>query len=1051
MTGNAESSVRQHVRNKYFKNENAFLEERKLKAKHILREIRTFQKKARRKSLHLVTSGPKKLSKAMETRKEYKDSERTSHGDGLVRIHAQVKLPIQTNVYSRESSKLEKMIKSMNGTEKMVLSSLMNYEIFKVIDMAALVDLCKDSETVKLEAGEVLYRYGQELKDVPLYTVVKGAIALYTMEEEQQKVWHDVKSGRMVHGLMQVLATVLGSKGCACVEAKAKEDGCVLVKIPLRKIKNLRNILKDKPIELVRMIRMTLMRHNSVTLTTAIRYLGLIKQCRDTRQEENGMGEKVKIQTSEEKKKLAREMTVKVLGIAKSQMPEMVYEWNEVVSVESEPLVMEGENKIYLMDVAKNEAILPRNASPLLCIVLTGHAVVKIGLSQGPSDTFELYDGDDDGMKNILYEAKPGDTICHLSMISSTWNDWYGSRHGRQPVCVPMATQDSLVVYIPQTVYDLWIAQDPNVAINAAKRLIRCQSKLTKQLDIAMEWIHVNSGEIVATAGEETNCMHIVLNGRLRETVTVPTSNEEVVVGELAQGSTIGEAEILSKGKYRSTVRATRETQLCKVPAKLVQQVVRRYPEAMIHFAKAISYSLTERRGASQIHQSIHMKRKRAIDSLPVDSIAVAILPITGSVPVQLFARSLSKCISSICSVSLLTSEGVGSEFGVSFDGAFEGFDHFADVQGISWLNQMESQNAVVLYQCDWDASAWTRLCIRQADLVLLVANASDLPHFSSLEKQVQDECTNAKRELVLLHVNPSNDYRPENTRQWIEYRPVSHHHHVRVHTQNINIDSTSYKSDFSRLARWLTGTSVGIVLGGGGSRGLAHLGVLRALEEEGIPIDLIGGTSIGAFFGGLYAQNDSSLKIRRAASLFSKEMGSLWGYIKDFTLPLCSYFTGSSFNLNLFGVFKNTKIEDLWLSYFCVTTNLTRSRENIHQNGTIWRYIRASMSLCGYLPPLCDSSNDDSSATSYLCDGGYVNNLPADVMKEMLGAGIILAVDVGAAWDFAGEDYGDTLSGWTILMRKYNPFMKAMKVPSLADIQAQVLLCSSYANYHFS
>ena len=188
---------------------------------------------------------------------------------------------------------------------------------------------------------------------------------------------------------------------------------------------------------------------------------------------------------------------------------------------------------------------------------------------------------------------------------------------------------------------------------------------------------------------------------------------------------------------------------------------------------------------------------------------------------------------------------------------------------------------------------------------------------------------------------------------------------------------------------------------------------------------------------------HDNSLSIRRAARVFSNEMGGVWGYIKDFTLPLSSYFTGANFNANVQSVFAFTKIEDLWLSYFCITTDLARSCEVVHQNGTLWRYVRASMSLCGYLPPLCEKSDPEDSL-HYLCDGGYINNLPADVMKEKFGASIIIAVDVSGKWNFAGENYGDSLSGWHVLWRKYNPFSKTLNVPMLADIQSQLAYVSS-------
>ena len=99
------------------------------------------------------------------------------------------------------------------------------------------------------------------------------------------------------------------------------------------------------------------------------------------------------------------------------------------------------------------------------------------------------------------------------------------------------------------------------------------------------------------------------------------------------------------------------------------------------------------------------------------------------------------------------------------------------------------------------------------------------------------------------------------------------------------------------------------------------------------------------------------------------------------------------------------------------MTTDVTQSCMRVHKMGNLWRYVRASMSLSGYLPPLCDPMDGH-----LLLDGGYVNNLPADVMQQQ-GANFIFAVDVGSQDDFNLTNYGDELSGWWLLWNKWNPF----------------------------
>jgi lysophospholipid hydrolase len=96
----------------------------------------------------------------------------------------------------------------------------------------------------------------------------------------------------------------------------------------------------------------------------------------------------------------------------------------------------------------------------------------------------------------------------------------------------------------------------------------------------------------------------------------------------------------------------------------------------------------------------------------------------------------------------------------------------------------------------------------------------------------------------------------------------------------------TPFKGDFHRLARRLCGKSVGLVLGGGGARGISQIGIIRALEEAGIPIDIVGGTSIGAFIGALYAWDADVVPMYGRAKKFAGRMGSMWRFALDLTYP---------------------------------------------------------------------------------------------------------------------------------------------------------------------
>eukprot|EP01138_Halocafeteria_seosinensis_P004234 gb/GECG01004330.1/.p1 GENE.gb/GECG01004330.1/~~gb/GECG01004330.1/.p1 ORF type:complete len:1590 (+),score=184.72 gb/GECG01004330.1/:1-4770(+) len=329
-----------------------------------------------------------------------------------------------------------------------------------------------------------------------------------------------------------------------------------------------------------------------------------------------------------------------------------------------------------------------------------------------------------------------------------------------------------------------------------------------------------------------------------------------------------------------------------------------------------------------------------------------------------------------------------------------------------AWLSAKEESHRFVVMETDPSCTAWTKMAVQHCDLALLVGQAHTSAELSSVErcimftKVIQENGkplyiprTFCKRELVLLH--PDSSQPPRNTRDWLRRRPVGWHHHVRL----------GELGDYGRLARFIAGKAVGVVLSGGGSRGLAHLGIIRSLEARGVPIDFIGGTSQGAFMGGAYAKGLTSSTVMTAARILSNRIGSTWGVVQSLTLPIISYFSGESFNVLLQQALGDTQIEDLWIKYFCVTTNVTKDRMDVHQTGPLWRYARASMTVMGLLPPMLDVDG------SILVDGGYVNNLPVDVMRKICpSVSTVLAVDVENKDNSALENvtnYGDHISGW--------------------------------------
>ena len=160
----------------------------------------------------------------------------------------------------------------------------------------------------------------------------------------------------------------------------------------------------------------------------------------------------------------------------------------------------------------------------------------------------------------------------------------------------------------------------------------------------------------------------------------------------------------------------------------------------------------------------------------------------------------------------------------------------------------------------------------------------------------------------------------------------MSAHHHVRVHNP----------ADVARLARRVAGRAVGLVLGGGGARAFAHIGALRALVEAGVPVDMIGGASAGAIIAAQFAQGWS------VAELYARNrrLAHLGRSLIDYTVPLVSLIQARKFTAILHELFGQTCIEDLWLPFWCLSSNLTRAEKIVHRAGPLAAALRATCAL---------------------------------------------------------------------------------------------------------
>ncbi|CAA7268103.1 unnamed protein product [Cyclocybe aegerita] len=656
--------------------------------------------------------------------------------------------------------------------------------------------------------------------------------------------------------------------------------------------------------------------------------------------------------------------------------------------------------------------------------------------------------------QKLLFTVKPGGIAGYLASLCNT----------ASYVDIKAKT-DTYVGFLPLHALERILEKRPIVLLTLAKRLISLLSPLILHIDASLDWMQVNAGQVLWRPQDVSDSCYIVINGRLRA-ITESESGAVTIVGEYGQGDSVGELDVITSSARRNTVHAIRDTELIRVPRTLFNAVSARNSRTTAQLLRMI---------ASRVRDEVDNKSKgETRNSGPelgynnTNLKTVAILPVSRNIPVEAFAKRLQAALEGIgASTSYLNQAVISNQLGK------HAFTRMGKLKSAGWLADQEQRFHTVLYVADSPVnSSWTQTCIRQADCVMVVGMGDD-PSIGEYERLLLSMKTTARKELVLLH--PDRTVTPGTTREWLKNRPWVHQHmHIELPGLVVPVPKSAlpkdpdavialknlkdkfqsefqkyrrgpadvrpqrlpHTNDFSRLARKICGRSIGLVLGGGGARGLAHLGLIRALEEYGIPIDHIAGTSIGAFIGGLYAREGDLISSTGRAKQFSGRMGNFWRILSDVTYPIVAYTTGHEFNRSLYKAFYDLHIEDMWLPYFCNTTNIITSRMEIHETGYAWRFIRASMTLVGLLPPLCDNGN-------LLVDGGYIDNLPVAAMTSM-GANIIFACDVGSIDDNSPRNFGDTVSGWWLLINRWNPFSNARHVPPITEIQSRLAYVSS-------
>ncbi len=489
--------------------------------------------------------------------------------------------------------------------------------------------------------------------------------------------------------------------------------------------------------------------------------------------------------------------------------------------------------------------------------------------------------------------------------------------------------------------------------------------------------------------GEAADAVYLVASGCLGVFRHDDGEGEEpILIAEITPGNIVGEMSLLSESERTRSVAALRDSEVWRLARADFDALTTLHHEVLPTLMRYVAARNAVPPG----------KRRRQPRTF-------AILPSGPGVPAARFAVLLAGALGRIGNqVQLLGPDSLGQE--------------------PEWFARCEMESSFVLYRADPTLTPWTELCLRQADCLVVVRSAdSDLPTKLPFEIEMAQAGAvfHRRRELVLLH--EGREPSPGSTAPLLAGGLYGQHHHVRL----------DLHADIDRLGRLLTGHAVGLVMAGGGARAFTHIGVVRAMRASGVPIDLIGGTSMGAIVAaGVAARwTDEELVTRFRRSFVDTNP------LSDYTIPAISLFAGRRVARLLRTAFDETDIEDLALPFFCVTANLTTSSADVHTVGRLWRWLRASVSIPGVLPPF-------TQAGEVHVDGGVIDNFPVRAMRRM-GRGVTIGVDIDTGGALAaGADAMEPWSAWQFFRRLLWKRDETLPIPSIVRILLRSALVAS-------
>lgn len=453
----------------------------------------------------------------------------------------------------------------------------------------------------------------------------------------------------------------------------------------------------------------------------------------------------------------------------------------------------------------------------------------------------------------------------------------------------------------------------------------------TRQLESMADVVTLDEGHILFNQGDMPDYFYILVSGNLFAFLT-NIAGKKLVAGQITPYEPVGELSTLALKPRSMTVIAKNDAKLLRLPIYPFKELCLKYPNVI-----------------AQLSQYIVNRFLQTLKVIATETTDIYVMLMYQNNPQNDF---LKEKIQSLNHPELL----IIPLNKIKID----------EIETKITYASLKQCHLVFIME-EWDEH-FLEIIKKWLTHIYLIVNKEEkeFTNHSKLLLYEFNHSANIRSELIILHSDPHKKI--DNTQKWLEKADFNLHHHIRINEPG----------DLARLIRFMTGKALTLVLGGGGAKGISHLGVIKALLEAKHPIDAIGGTSIGAAVAACYALN---LNYEQAV-LFIKKLKT--ASIKATSLrkmvwPIIAMFSSEPATTLLIHLLNNVLIEDLIIPYFAVASNIKQKSAVILKRGLLWEAVRSSVAVPGLFPPLVYNGQ-------LFADGGLLNNLPVDFMREIVG-----------------------------------------------------------------